>query len=255
MTQPELVAKGLTMSAESKLEFRVAAFEYKFTENSPTTQGQFEGYAAVFNNQDDGGDLILPGAFTKSLADHVAAGTMPKMFLNHAGLGSDMMSTSPGDLLPVGKWSSMSEDAHGLAGKGRLINLDSERGKMIYGAMKENAIDGLSIAFPRLKSDEFKRSTRPGEPARTINQIRLLEAGPVTFPMNGQATITSIKSMDFADLKEAEDLLRDAAGFSRSEAKHFISSIKAFGLRDAGSDDEVKRAIAAMSRRAAILKL
>jgi len=39
----------------------------------------------------------------------------------------------------------MSEDSHGLQCKGRLINLDTESGKRIYGAMKERALDGLSI--------------------------------------------------------------------------------------------------------------
>ena len=47
--------------------------------------------------------------------------------------------------LPVGYWNTMSEDTHGLRCKGRLINLDTESGKRIYGAMKERALDGLSI--------------------------------------------------------------------------------------------------------------
>jgi hypothetical protein len=41
----------------------------------------------------------------------------------------------------------MSEDTHGLQCKGRLINLDTESGKRIYGALKESALDGLSIGY------------------------------------------------------------------------------------------------------------
>ena len=48
--------------------------------------GTFEGYGSVFNNEDDGGDLILPAAqFRNSTPlgqEHDA-----KMLLNHGGMG------------------------------------------------------------------------------------------------------------------------------------------------------------------------
>ena len=51
------------------------------------------------------------------------------------------------DALPIGVWMEMSEDATGLAVRGRVINLDTERGKTIYGALREGALDGMSIGY------------------------------------------------------------------------------------------------------------
>ncbi len=39
-----------------------------FELKSISSAGIFEGYVSVFNNVDLGGDVILPGAFTDSLA-------------------------------------------------------------------------------------------------------------------------------------------------------------------------------------------
>jgi len=71
--------------------------------------------------------------------------------------------------LPIGKWQALSEDSHGLASKGRLINLDTESGKRIYGAMKEGELDGLSIGY---RVGEFARGTKSNEPRRTIKTIK-----------------------------------------------------------------------------------
>jgi uncharacterized protein len=242
---------GKAKSAEPELEFKGARFEYRFTEtDAPTTKWCFEGYASVFNKEDDFGDVMLPGAFKQTLLDHEAAGTMPKMLLNHGGMGSFFASPAPEDLLPIGKWTSMHEDSKGLPSKGRLINLDTESGKRIYGAMKENALDGLSIGF---KAQDFIRGTKESEPRRSLKQVKLIEVSPVTFPANGAATVSSVRSAsDFPDLKTAERLLRDAAGFSKSEATAFISRVLSF-RSDSATDGETKQAIEALNRRRVIL--
>jgi len=237
----------------AECEFRAARFEYRFTESGPTTKGQFEGYGSVFNNEDDFGDVIVKGAFRQTLIEHDRAGTMPKMLLNHGGMGGFFSSPSPEDLLPIGKWTTMSEDSHGLASKGKLINLDTESGKRIYGAMKENALDGLSIGF---KAKDFVRGVKESEPRRTIKQVHLIEVSPVTFPANTLATVSSVKAAleSFADLKGAEKLLRDAAGFSKSEATAFIARVMTFGRSDSVLDGETKQMLEALNRRAILLQ-
>jgi hypothetical protein len=61
-----------------------AVFEYKFVDEQ-ASPGTFEGYGSVFNNEDDGGDLIQPGAFAGVIQRHKAKGSMPKMLLNQHG--------------------------------------------------------------------------------------------------------------------------------------------------------------------------
>jgi HK97 family phage prohead protease len=218
--------------AQPRPERKAVLFEFKFAENA--APGVFEGYGSVAGNEDDYGDVIQNGAFAGVLARHQTKGTMPKMLLNHGSMGS-MFGGDPMADLPIGKWTSMSEDAKGLECKGRLINLDTESGKRIYGAMKEGELGGLSIGY---RAGDFVRGTKPNEPRRTIKSIKdLLEVSPVTFPANEMATIGSIKGAGLTE-REFERLLTRDAGLSRSEALVVINrGVKAYlAMRDAGDD-------------------
>lgn len=180
--------------------------EFKFVGSADP--GTFEGYGSVFGNADDYGDVIQPGAFGGTLSRHRANGTLPKMLLNHGSRGAGMPMAD----LPIGKWLAMSEDSHGLQVKGRLINLDTERGKSIYGAMKEGALGGLSIGY---RAGDYMRGTKPNEPRRTIKTIKdLIEVSLVTFPANELAMIGAVKAENAEPVREFESFLRDKGGFS-----------------------------------------
>ena len=231
--------KGADM--DTAVAVKGAVFEFQFKEDNGASPGQFEGYGSVFNNEDDGGDMMLPGAFDRTLAQHRAGGTMPKMLLNHGGMGGFFGSPSPEDLLPVGKWNDLSPDQHGLAGKGQLINLDTESGKKLYGAMKEGQLSDMSIMYvPR----DFTRGTKPNEPRRSLKSVDLLEMGPVTFPMNRLATINTVKSalagLAPQDMRDLETALRDG-GLSRSDAVKACAVFKTLLQRDAGDPDPAPR--------------
>lgn len=200
----------------------IGKFEYKFTDNSGDPAGTFEGYGAVFNNEDDGGDCLTPGCCDSTLAQHKANGTMPKMLLNHGSMGGSMFGgNDPMADVPVGKWLTMSADNHGLQCKGRLINLDTERGKIVHGAMKENELNGLSIGY---RAKDFVRGIKPNEPRRTIKALDLYEVSPVTFPMNRMATVSAVKAAgQIKTIREFEDFLRDVGGFSHAAAKAIAS--------------------------------
>jgi HK97 family phage prohead protease len=229
-----------------RIDNSIAPFEFKFTDTNGKPAGSFEGYAAAFNNIDDGGDRILPGAFVNTLAQSKATNNMPKMLLNHGGL-QRLAGAAPHDLLPIGKWNAMGEDSKGLAGDGRLINLDTENGKRIYGAMKEGELNSLSMAYKALK---FVRGTRAGEPKRTLSELKLIEAGPVTFPMNGLAAITGLKSGSITTIREFEDFLRDVGGYSNAQAKAIAS--QGFKAADPRDEDEAG-VVASLRRNIAIL--
>lgn len=222
-----------------RTEHSYAPFEYKFTDTNGDPAGTFEGYGAFFNNIDEGGDRLLHGAFIDTLAQSKATGRMPKMLLNHGGIG-----LSADDLLPIGKWNAMSEDSQGLESKGRLINLDTESGKRIYGAMKERELDSLSMGYKAIK---FTRGTRAGEPKRTLSAVKLYEVSPVTFPMNGLASITSVKSASADEidainsLSDAESFLREVggSGWSKKTATDFVGRLVKIARREAGDDQGV----------------
>lgn len=211
-------------------------FEVKFaTDGQP---GLFEGYAAIFGNLDAYGDVIQNGAFKDTLRDWKKEKRLPPMLVQHGGW---MVTDSDG--LPVGKWTAMAEDTTGLAVEGRLINLDTERGKSIHGAMKEGVLDGLSIGY---RAKEFALGTKPDEPRRTLKKVDLVEVSVVTFPANGKARVSAVKSADqIKTIREFEDFLRDEGGYSHAAAK----AIAARGFKASEPRDEDGAGIAAMIRR------
>lgn len=212
-----------------------APLEVKFTDGG--TPGTFEGYGAVFGNVDAYGDVIQKGAFKETLRDWNKTKKLPPMLVQHGGwMMTDM------DALPIGMWEAMSEDDTGLHVKGRLINLDTERGKTIHGAMKEGALDGMSIGY---RAKEFSLGTKPDEPRRTLKKIDLMEVSVVTFPANGKARVSSVKSAGMIKtIREFEDFLRDA-GFSNAQAKAIAST----GFKAADPRDEDEADVVAALRR------
>lgn len=204
----------------------VVDVELKFAGDQ--ADGAFSGYGSVFT-EDQGGDLILKGAFKKSLARWKAKKNMPKMLLQHGGFGAS-------DMLPIGYWSSMEEDDYGLKVDGQLIALTTDRGITIHEAMKAKALDGLSIGY---RAIDFKYGKGPDEPYRTIKELELFEVSVVLFGMNADALITNVKGKRPTEREFENWLMRDA-GFSLSEAKTIISSgFKSLkGARDAAESDQ-----------------
>jgi hypothetical protein len=183
--------------------------------------GVFEGYASVFNSTDKVGDTILPGAFMSSISKR-----LPKMFVNHKQ--SDV---------PVGDWTDMKEDEHGLKAKG-VIDLNHKDGPTVFSALKRGAMDGLSIGFTMSEGDFEKKS----EGGRNIKNMNLMEASIVNFPCEGQALITAVKAdiLLLKDLKDFESYMRDVCGLSRSLAKTYVSQFRDCVLRDAVNEHEEK---------------
>ena len=204
----------------------------------------FSGYGAVFGNVDHGGDLIAPGAFAKSLALHKSAGTTPAMFYEHGKYGG-------GPALPVGVWTSLSEDGHGLKGEGRL--LDTQMGRDLYTALKAGAVSGLSIGY---RVTDASPRVEPSDPKRTIKAAHLAEVSLVNDPMNPLARVSAVKSADdIKTIRDFEDFLRDAGGYSAAHARAIAS--RGFKALEADRDDggannelvaAIKRATATLSR-------
>lgn len=201
--------------------------EIKFA-GTDTEEMTFTGYGAVFNNIDAYGDVIKPGAFAETLAEAQTSGQWPSMLLQHGGMG-----ISADDLTPIGIWTEMAEDGHGLKMTGKLA--DTPRGREAYSLMKMTprpAINGLSIGYiPK----EFEPRSKPEDPRRTLKKVDLVEVSLVTFPANPKARINEVKSIeDFQSLSDIEDFLRDACGLSRKEARTLVAKCqKADVLRDA----------------------
>lgn len=205
----------------------------------------FTGYGAVFGNTDSYGDVIVQGAFKKTIKESKSTKQWPAMLLQHGGwgLGAD-------DMTPIGIWTELVEDDTGLYVAGKLA--DTPRGREIHTLMKMDprpAINGLSIGYLPIR---WKNRANPDEPRRTLEEVKLLEISPVTFPANPKARIKDVKTIEqFSNLADAERFLRDACGLSRREAVAFVSRIK--GLGQSESDGGLTELRSALQRRGKII--
>ena len=163
-------------------------------------EGEFEGYASKFGDQDQGGDTVIKGAFKKSLRNRNASGV--KMLWQH----------DPSD--PVGVWDEIKEDNTGLFVKGRLL-LGVSRARETYELMKAGVIDSLSIGYRTIKA---LRDDDTG--TRQLKELDLWEISLVTFPMLQSATVTSVKG-DWSK-RDVERVLRDA-GMANAMATKLIA--------------------------------
>jgi HK97 family phage prohead protease len=177
------------------------------------------------------GDVIQAGAFKNTLADwRDNRGKFPPMLLQHGG--TSLFGGNAEDLLPVGQWTDMEENARGLKVTGRLFALETEKGQYIYEGLKTGVLDGLSIGF---RTKQKIDGTKPGEPRRTVTEIDLWEVSIVTFPSNPRARIASVKSITSEQWRELEASLEDAR-LSRSDRRMAIGAFKRWLQCEAGED-------------------
>ncbi len=219
--------------------------EIKFTSD---TALEFSGYGAVFGNVDSYGDVIAPGAFAETLHQAQKSGRWPAMLSQHGAMG-----LTAEDMTPVGVWASLAEDGNGLLADGVLA--PTPRGQELHTLMKMKprpAIDGLSIGYIAKK---WTPRSKPDEPRRVLHEVDLIEISPVTFPANGKARVSAVKSL-LDNERDTERWLMQDAGLSRREARIVINSgfKSLFAMQDAGDQSgELADLMQSLTRRASAL--
>jgi uncharacterized protein len=176
--------------------------ELKFVQEP--SSGLFEGYGSISGNRDSHGDVVLPGCFDRTLAEHKSRKSMPAMFVQHSHF------LPGGDLLPVGRWLDIREDATGLHCRGKLSAPETDRARLIRALMEDGALPGLSIAFSVPEGGAIYGKGK-GEPKRQLKSVDLIAIDIVHAPSNPDALIHSLKSiMVQADHQTAGAAVRTA---------------------------------------------
>ncbi len=140
-----------------------------------TEAGEFAGYASVFHVRDDAGDIVLPGAFRRTLSRHGPAAV--RMLWQH-----DVRR-------PIGIWREIREDDRGLFVRGQLA-LSSTAGREAAELVKIGAVDGLSIGFRTIRASRDRLRK-----ARLLHEVELWEISLVTFPMLRSARIHPLPAL------------------------------------------------------------
>lgn len=128
--------------------------------------GRFCGYASLFGRMDLSGDVVLPGAFARTL--------------RHRGNGGVGMLLEHEPSMPIGSWLLLEEDSRGLWVEGALGG--SVEASRVGRQMREGGLDGLSIGFRTVTAQE-DRAAR----LRRLIEIDLWEVSVVRCPMLPEA--------------------------------------------------------------------
>jgi hypothetical protein len=151
-----------------------------------TAKGIVTGYFSIFGNKDSDGDIIMPGAFAKTIQENGPKSQKPRILhlLQH-----DTWK-------PLAKPTTLEEDAKGLY-------FESLISKTSYGRdTLQLYLDGVltehSIGFNTIKRevDETTETTK-------LLELKLWEGSTVSWGANMEAMVTGMKSLDKKTLYDA----------------------------------------------------
>jgi HK97 family phage prohead protease len=194
-----------------RLERKAVPAEYK----TDLAKREVTGYAAIFGNVDLGGDRIVKGAFTKTLADDMPANRI-KVRRNHESA--------------IGMPIHMEQDSKGLLTVSRISQ--TPLGDETLTLIEDRVVDRMSIGY-MVDGPEGKRYVQDG--GRKIRELLSLSLAEYSLldlpPMNPEATLVGVKSLD--DVCYALDRMQSAVYYLRG-----LASI------DADTADRVRALIA-----------
>jgi hypothetical protein len=164
------------------------------------------GYTSTFGNVDLGLDVVLPGAFDKTLKNGDA---LRRVKFLHSHL--------PWEVLGVPK--ELKVDDKGLYGRFKISK--TQLGTDTHTLVLDGALDSFSIGY-RARDYEYGET---GD-VRQIKELDLIEVSLVALPMNPEAVVTSAKALadrESLSLVERTARARDALDRILAEARDLIA--------------------------------
>lgn len=174
--QPELNRWYSGRARETKLQKGKA---------TATSEGIFTALVAVVGNVDRGGDVILPGAFTKTLQDRTDSETKIPVVYGHNWNDA---------LQHIGAVTSAEETDEGLLVTASL-DLLTPQGARTYRALQEKSLSEFSIGYVAKKFQFVKQGDQI---VRELAELELLEVGPVVAGQNPDTELIDVKAMRLA---------------------------------------------------------
>lgn len=212
-----------TKDAPGKMEQKDFSFELKELKDD----GTFSGYASVFNQEDQGADIVMPGAFQASINDIKARKkTLPMLWAHDSRI-------------PIGGYTELREDTYGLWCEGKFTK-GVVKADETHALMKDGVIDGLSIGY-RTEKYEIDNSD-PDKYVRRLQQVKLFEISVVTFPMLDIARVTDVKALENIDERELERLLRGELNLTGGQAVSAVAIMKKHLQREVGREGPAREA-------------
>jgi len=166
--------------------------------------GIFDGYASTFGIVDDGNDIVEPGAFAKTIKEHLPR---IKVGFNHQydqPIGRPLeLSEHTRDQLPASLKARFPQMTGGLYTKSQ-ISLTT-LGRDVLTLLRDGVLTEMSFAYDAIP-DKVRLETVDGKTIRHLHELKLWEYGPVTWGMNVATPILGVKAIvPYQDLPLADE--------------------------------------------------
>lgn len=168
-------------------------------------EGQFSAYASVFGNKDSYGDVVMPGAFTKTLEEWGASGNPIPVLFGHNMSDPDFN---------IGSVLKAEEDDHGLKVTAQL-DLENPKAMQTYRMLKGGRVNQMSFAYD---VREGAVGTLDGEDVYELRDLKVYEVSVVTIGANQETEVLAVKS--------ATDALASEVKAGRVLAQKHIDSLR-----------------------------
>lgn len=179
--------------------------------------GKVEGYVSIYGNKDLNGDIVEPGAFTKTVTE---SGGEVVMLLHHDRTR------------PIGM-AKLDEREKGLFLSGQIAT-DLPDGELAHKQAAKGLLRGLSIGYRTVKEmwDDMAKAFR-------LYEVKLFEASLVTIPANPLTLIESVKAERDLIARAAEDIKagRTLSAATRKRLEAAVEEIQAL-LTEADASEE-----------------
>jgi HK97 family phage prohead protease len=162
------------------MKVQSVTFKAKAGPSAGLAEGQFEGYASVFGNKDSYGDVVMPGAFTNTLADWKALDAPIPLLWSHRMDDPDMNIGSV----------EAAQDDHGLKVVGTL-DMDSPKAAQVYRLLKSGRVQQMSFAYDVIDGAQV---TKDGDSAYELRDLKLYEVSVVPIGANQETEILAVKT-------------------------------------------------------------
>lgn len=154
-------------------------------------EGQFTAYASVFGNRDSYGDVVMPGAFTNTLADWKASGNPIPLLFGHNMSDPDFN---------IGSVVNAVEDDHGLLITAQL-DLENPKAMQTYRMLKGGRVNQMSYAYDVVDGGS---GTVDGQDVYELRDLKLYEVSVVTIGANQETEVLAVKTAAEALASEAK---------------------------------------------------
>jgi len=196
------------------------SYELKMTDEE---LGIVEHYISIFGVVDRVGDVVHPGAFTKTLAER---GGKVLVLDNHRTTGAGAILGKPLSMREVGREELPMEilrdwpEATGGLKAETQFAMETQAGREAFALIKMGALSDWSFAYDIVRKDYSASKSGARSRTRNLKEVKLFEYSPVLIAANAAVGTVSVKSDgedSIAGLREAVDRMGEALAALRQE--------------------------------------